>query len=1032
MHACMNAIVSDAHTSRYASSSAGVCVPEPSQVLHPNVNLYSIASSAFASFRSPLHNCLSSATAVQKSAGGICTCTHQRRATPRWTRTRIHRVTERVRDQCSAMTSFAAKRAPPMSERVIFCGNNHLLEALTLCDSILSRYKRCGIHLNNAEAAAFANVQQRISSVSGHAVFAANPRSTTQHKSKELGLHEHARLTQMCLIFQSPLVQTVANINEEFSKITGSPVRTYYVNVHDSVLRDPVNDAVEPMDASNAIGRCAQTKTTLTTSSNVYIPLCYNNHFVGCMEVEGTAIDTSTPFFGYALQVVALTLQNATFIEQLRWETQKAEAMVAMATRLARDTLDESVLVQSIINTAKTLTESDRCSIFLVMPDGSLKAHFEDGNVVVLPAGTGIAGYVAQSGSVVNIPNAYEDDRFNRSVDKVTGYHTRTILCLPIVFEGTIVAVAQLINKLDMVTQSGQRLPRVFGRRDEELFETFSMFAAASLRNCRINETLLTEKKKSDAILDVVTLLSNTDIRDVNSIVRHALHGAKKLLNADRSSMFLLDKERNELYSKMADSASEIRFPCGQGIAGTVAESGVGENITDAYADSRFNSAVDRQLGYRTQSILCEPIVLNGEVLAVVQLVNKLSDDGSVTCFTRTDQDTFKVFSLFAGISINNSHLLEFAVNAGREAMTLSLQRNSITGQRAPKGVKAIAVTPEEREAVTSIEFEEVYDFTSPEFNLFGVREKHDDPMNAAAAVVYHLLWNSGLPEKFGCREQTLLNFIVQCRRRYRRVPYHNFYHVVDVCQTLYTYLYTGNASELLTELECYVLLVTALVHDLDHMGVNNSFYLKTDSPLGILSSASGNNSVLEVHHCSLAIEILSDPAADVFEGLSGEDVAYAYRALIDCVLATDMARHGDLLKVFNEMARKGYDVDHQESRRMVMETLIKAGDVSNVTKPFETSRMWAIAVTEEFYRQGDMEKEKGVEVLPMFDRSKNNELARGQIGFIDFVAGKFFRDIVGDLFHGMQWCVDTLESNRARWQNILDGRRDSTRSSLC
>nr|AAR88145.1 class I phosphodiesterase PDEB2 [Leishmania major] len=929
------------------------------------------------------------------------------------------------------MAYFTAKRASSMGASTVPSGNDHLLEALTLCDCILSRYKRCGVQLNDAEAAAFANLQQRISSISGHAADAACPAGATRKQSQELGLHEYAQLAQRCLIFQNPLAQIVATINEEFSKLVSCSVRTHYANTNDAVLCDPVHDTVATIDTSTPIGRCAKTKTTVTISDTVYIPLCYNSHVVGCLEVESTAIDTSTPFFGYLLQVAALTLQNATSIDTLRWETRKAEAMVGMATRLARDTLEESVLVQSIINTAKTLTESDRCSIFLVKADGSLEAHFEDGNVVVLPAGTGIAGHVAESGAVVNIPNAYEDDRFHRSVDKVTGYHTRTILCLPIAFEGTIVAVAQLINKLDMVTQSGQRLPRVFGRRDEELFETFSMFAAASLRNCRINETLLKEKKKSDAILDVVALLSNTDIRDVDSIVRHVLHGAKKLLNADRSSMFLLDKERNELYSKMADSANEIRFPCGQGIAGTVAESGVGENIMDAYADSRFNSAVDRQLGYRTQSILCEPITLNGEVLAVVQLVNKLGDDGSVTCFTPTDQETFKVFSLFAGISINNSHLLEFAVNAGREAMTLNLQRNSITAQRAPKSVKVIAVTPEEREAVMSIDFGGAYDFTSPGFNLFEVREKYSEPMDAAAGVVYNLLWNSGLPEKFGCREQTLLNFILQCRRRYRRVPYHNFYHVVDVCQTLHTYLYTGKASELLTELECYVLLVTALVHDLDHMGVNNSFYLKTDSPLGILSSASGNNSVLEVHHCSLAIEILSDPAADVFEGLSGQDVAYAYRALIDCVLATDMARHGDLSRVFDDMAKAGYDSNDQESRRLVMETLIKAGDVSNVTKPFETSRMWAMAVTEEFYRQGDMEKEKGVEVLPMFDRSKNNELARGQIGFIDFVAGKFFRDIVGNLFHGMQWCVDTVNSNRAKWQEILDGRRDSIRPSI-
>ncbi|KAG5509329.1 hypothetical protein GH5_06419 [Leishmania sp. Ghana 2012 LV757] len=921
-------------------------------------------------------------------------------------------------------------------------GSSHLCEALALCQSILARYRRTSTSLSATELKAIDTLRTAFpDTAKGPAANdAASPNRLTEEFLNSLNdaadTQHHPRddvvaYVEECFDFTKEPKELFTAINERLSTVTGSRnACTYLVNTNDNILWDPVNGVAALVDETTPLGKCARARQTLTISNTLYVPLFFGSELVGCVQAPNGYITKEKAVCAQLLfGGVAVAVRNSIHIFLKERETKKAEAMVSMATRLARDTLEESVLVRSIINTAKTLTESDRCSIFLVKADGNLEAHFEDGNVVVLPAGTGIAGYVAESGAVVNIPNAYEDDRFNRSVDKVTGYRTRTILCLPIAFEGTIVAVAQLINKLDMVTQSGQRLPRVFGRRDEELFETFSMFAAASLRNCRINETLLAEKKKSDAILDVVTVLANTDIRDVNSIVRHVLHGAKKLLNADRSSMFLLDKERNELYSKMADSANEIRFPCGKGIAGTVAESGVGENIMDAYADSRFNSTVDRQLGYRTQSILCEPIVLNGEVLAVVQLVNKLGHDGSVTCFTRGDRETFQVFSLFAGISINNSHLLEFAVNAGREAMALGLDRNSITAQRTPKGVKAIEVTPEEREEVMSVDFEGAYDFTSPNFNLFEVREKYSKPMDAAARVVYNLLWDTGLPEKFGCRDQTLLNFILQCRRRYRRVPYHNFYHVVDVCQTLLTYLYAGKASEFLTELECYVLLVTALVHDLDHMGVNNSFYLKTDSPLGILSSASGNNSVLEVHHCSLAIEILSDPAADVFEGLNGEDVAYAYRALIDCVLATDMAKHNDALSRFTEVANEGYEKDNESHRRLVMETLMKAGDVSNVTKPFNMSRMWAMAVTEEFYRQGDMEKEKGVEVLPMFDRSKNNELARGQIGFIDFVAGKFFRDIVGGLFHGMQWCVEALNSNRARWQDILDGRR---RSILC
>ncbi|CCD21043.1 cAMP-specific phosphodiesterase, partial [Trypanosoma vivax Y486] len=489
------------------------------------------------------------------------------------------------------------------------------------------------------------------------------------------------------------------------------------------------------------------------------------------------------------------------------------------------------------------------------------------------------------------------------------------------------------------------------------------------------------------------------------------------------STLFLVDKERNELYSRVADSVAgkEIRFPCGQGIAGTVASSGIGENILDAYQDPRFNREVDRQLGYRTQTILCEPIALNGDILAVVQLVNKLDSSGEVTTFTEADRETFRVFSLFAGISINNSRLLEFAVNAGREMMALNQHQSALgaPGATPRAGKRLSCILDEERSAVLRVRLPDV-DITDIDFNLFDVRERAENALDAAAAVAYNLLLDSGLPQKFGCSEATLLNFILRCRKRYRNVPYHNFFHVVDVCQTIHTFLYRGGAHERLTELECFVLLITALAHDLDHMGLNNSFYLKTESPLGILSSASGNSSVLEVHHCNLAVEILSDPDSDVFGGLDGADRTAAYRSMIDCILATDMAKHNDLFKSFLTMSESPYDINDANQRQMTMDVLMKAGDISNVTKPFDISRLWAMAVTEEFYRQGDMEKEKGVEVLPMFDRSKNTELARGQIGFIDFVAGPFFTKVVEVALHGMGWTVERVNSNRAQWEQTL------------
>merc|ERR1719238_2112019 len=212
----------------------------------------------------------------------------------------------------------------------------------------------------------------------------------------------------------------------------------------------------------------------------------------------------------------------------------------------------------------------------------------------------------------------------------------------------------------------GVSVPQRFSTMDETLFSTYANFAAISIANVRSQTALVKEKTKSEAILEVVKFLADSDIRDVGSVVNQTMQGAKKLLKADRSSLFLIDEERNELYSKVADDTGgkEIRFPIGRGIAGTVASTGAAEIINDAYSDERFNREVDKQLGYRTRTILAEPIRFRGDILAVAQLVNKM-DGRKVQRFTVEDQETFRTFAMFAGISLSNSRLLEFVIKAG-------------------------------------------------------------------------------------------------------------------------------------------------------------------------------------------------------------------------------------------------------------------------------------------------------------------------------------------------------------------------------
>lgn len=944
--------------------------------------------------------------------------------------------------------------------------NDHLSECFALCESIVQRYNRAGRSMTIGERLAMESllrvlplagssleksgigecrrdsfsfdIEAALKDPDGRSGGNNNERVSSgihgsSAGSSESGLGSVLRFLEDFDNVTKNTEQILRGVGEELCNALHTPiVRLFRVSRNDGMLVDDVAGIACKMDDSTGVGKCAKEEVIFSIGSTLYVPLRVKGEFVGCIEALNavSAAPTSSVEFQYFMRVVGLVMRNCVKSIELEKDKETASAMIQMATRLSMDSLEESLLVDSIISSAKALTESDRCSVFLVAADRSVSAHFEGGHKVLLPRGTGIAGHVAETGEVVNIANAYEDERFATVVDKLTGYHTKTLLCLPVKAEGKIVAVAQLVNKMNFTTASGTQLPRTFSERDRELFSKFSSFAGAALRNCRINEHLQQEIKKNEVMYDVLSSLYQSDIRDMNGIVQQILAGAKKLLNVDRTELFLLDKERNELYCQFADKATgkNIRFKNGEGIPGVVAQAGRGECIEDAYSDPRFNRLLDKQLGYRTQSLLCEPITLNGEIIAVMELVNKINHKNEYVSFTAKDREVFRVFSIFAGILINNARLLSFAVKAGNEAVVLQNINDSVIlspklkhhlGKSDCSEDQGILNVKETISKILTIEVP-LKEAASHYFDLLGLRKTSNFPPDDAAAVVYRLFVLSGLPKKFNCEESTLLNYILQCRKRYRYVSYHNFYHAVDVFQTLFTFLYEGGASAYLTELECFTLLVCSLSLDLDHMGLNNSYFLKSASPLEMVSCASGSSSVLEVHHCTIAVEILSEPQNDVFGGVPISEKAQCYRNILSCILATDMSKHDVEVASFCAVLNEGYNVSKQEHRQCAMNVLMKAADISNVSKPFEISKQWAIAITEEFYHQGDLEKEKELTAHSLYERSGIKDIAKGQIGFIDLVATKFFNVVVHSLFSKMMWCLENIESNRSRWTMVL------------
>jgi len=160
---------------------------------------------------------------------------------------------------------------------------------------------------------------------------------------------------------------------------------------------------------------------------------------------------------------------------------------------------------------------------------------------------------------------------------------------------------------------------------------------------------------------------------DLPELIGIILNLATRNTGADRGTVFLIDREKKELWSLVAQGLEqrEIRLPMGKGIAGAVAESGEEVNLTDAYADARFDREFDLRFGYRTRSLLCVPIQdRDGKIVGVLQLLNK-ADGG----FTRDDLEFLASLSVHFAVALENARLHRESLERQKMERELTLAR---------------------------------------------------------------------------------------------------------------------------------------------------------------------------------------------------------------------------------------------------------------------------------------------------------------------------------------------------------------------
>ena len=218
--------------------------------------------------------------------------------------------------------------------------------------------------------------------------------------------------------------------------------------------------------------------------------------------------------------------------------------------------------------------------------------------------------------------------------------------------------------------------------------------------------------QRLDVILDITRQLMS--VTDLDALLHQMAQATAGLLAADRATIFVIDRERNELWSRVALGAGEIRFPVGVGIAGTVARTGEVINIADAYDDARFNPEPDRLSGYHTKSLLTFPMKGNdGRVIGVFQVVNKHGGGP----FTHVDEDTLASLGASAAVAVENAQLV-----AEQRRLWQSL-------------IETLAVTIDARDQQTAGHSQRVTQYAAVIGEQMGWNGKDLDKLEAAALL---------------------------------------------------------------------------------------------------------------------------------------------------------------------------------------------------------------------------------------------------------------------------------------------------------
>ncbi|CAK4475432.1 unnamed protein product [Aphanomyces euteiches] len=261
-------------------------------------------------------------------------------------------------------------------------------------------------------------------------------------------------------------------------------------------------------------------------------------------------------------------------------------------------------------------------------------------------------------------------------------------------------------------------------------------------------------------------------------------------------------------------------------------------------------------------------------------------------------------------------------------------------------------------------------------------------------------------------------NFLLCIDQGYIGNPYHNVFHAADVMNSvnyLISQLQFGHIQSMLTVHEFFAALVAAAIHDYKHPGKSNNFMIKARQRLAMQYH---DKSVLENMHLAEAFLLTQENSScDIWARMKDKPYRDMRKAIIEMVLATDLSLHLQLVGSLKSMIISDEKHDISNDPMVLMRVVVKCADIGHSAKSVKLHGLWSSLIVEEFFLQGDAERDANSEVSPFMDRWAENS-AKNQIGFFEFIVLPFFDTVAQVVFQdGFKPIHMATKRNYALWK---------------